>query len=85
MELRKEIPDLFLLIGWSDGDQAALCLAISDRLIAEQQMNASVIIQELAYYIKGKGGGQKFFAMAKGTNPVGLDAALRQAESYVGL
>ncbi|XOD67826.1 MAG: alanine--tRNA ligase [Flavobacteriales bacterium Tduv] len=85
MELRKEIYDLFLLIGWSDGDQAALCVAISDNLISEQGMNASVVIQELAPYISGKGGGQKFFAMAKGSDPSGIDAALRQVESYVGL
>lgn len=80
LELRKEIIDLFIFIGWVDKNQTGICIAISDKLINSHSMNALNIIQKLAPYINGKVGGKNFFAIAKGNNPQGLDTALYQSK-----
>ncbi|XOD68565.1 MAG: alanine--tRNA ligase [Flavobacteriales bacterium AspAUS03] len=85
LELRKEVPDLFLLIGQTMDSEVTLCVALSDKLVSERGLNASTIIQNLAPYIGGKGGGKSFFAIAKGRDSSGWDAAIQHAKAYIGL
>ncbi|XCI75442.1 MAG: alanine--tRNA ligase [Flavobacteriales bacterium] len=85
LELRKEVPDLFLLIWQTMDSEVTLCVVLSDRLVTERGLNASTIIQNLASYIGGRGGGQSFFAMAKGRDFGGWDAVLQRAKAYIGL
>jgi alanyl-tRNA synthetase len=48
--------------------QPHIALFISEDLVQKTQMNANIIIKELAILIQGGGGGQPFFAMAKGND-----------------
>ncbi|MGQ9846567.1 MAG: alanine--tRNA ligase [Bacteroidales bacterium] len=49
-----------------------IAIGLSDDLVNERKLNASVLIKELAKEIKGGGGGQAFFAMAGGSDVNGL-------------
>jgi alanyl-tRNA synthetase len=56
-----------------------LTVAISEELIEQKKLDASVIVRELAKEIQGGGGGQKFYATAGGKDAAGLDAALKKS------
>ena len=56
---------------------------LTDDLVAKG-LNANEIIKDLAKEINGGGGGQPFFATAGGSNPAGLDNALRKAKELIG-
>ena len=50
-----------------------IAIGLSDDLVKEGKLNASVLIKEIAKEIKGGGGGQAFFAMAGGNDVNGLN------------
>ncbi len=77
-QLKKEIDDLFLVLGAKIGQKANLAIMISDSLV-QKGLNASKIIREAAKEIQGGGGGQPFFATAGGKNPHGLQKAIDKA------
>ena len=56
---------------------------ISENLVTGKNLNASVIIRELAKNIQGGGGGQPFYATAGGKNPEGLDMAFEKAKNIL--
>ena len=60
-----------------------IAVLISDELIRNQDVNANIIVKELANLIQGGGGGQPFFAMAKGNNASGLGQVLLTARNLV--
>jgi len=80
--LRSEVENLFLVLGSNTNGKALLVVMISDKLVSEQ-LNASVMIREIAKEIRGGGGGQPFFATAGGSNPEGLGAALDKARKML--
>jgi alanyl-tRNA synthetase len=56
---------------------------ISKELVERRGLNANVVIKELGKYIDGNGGGQPFFASAKGKNVIGIQEALEKAIHFV--
>ncbi len=73
----------FLLMGSKGEGKAQLMLYISEDLVKNKKLHAGNIIKELAGLINGGGGGQPFFASAGGTEPAGLNEALRKAKGYI--
>eukprot|EP01132_Coremiostelium_polycephalum_P000325 gene325-416_t len=59
--------------------QPHIALFISEDLVKKFHMDANVIIKELATLIQGGGGGQPFFATAKGSEVTGLSHVLTAA------
>jgi len=81
--IRNEVDNLFLVLGSSVDQKALLVIMISDNLVSEKDLNAGVIIREIAREIKGGGGGQPFFATAGGKDPGGISAAMDKARKMV--
>jgi len=82
-ELVKTYKDLFLVLASENDGKANLTVMISENLVKEKGLNASVIIRELAKEIQGGGGGQPHIATAGGKNPSGIPAALEKAKTYL--
>lgn len=82
-QLKKEMKNLFLLIGAEINGKANLALMISDNLVKERGLDAGNIIDEIAKKINGGGGGQPFFATAGGKKPSGLNDAISMAKKIV--
>lgn len=82
-QLKKEIPDLFLVLGAKTQDKAYLCAAVSENLIAAKGLKANEVIQILSAHIQGGGGGQEFLATAGGKHPAGLERALSAARDLI--
>lgn len=59
--------------------QPHIALFISEDLVQRTQINANIIIKELATFIQGGGGGQPFFATAKGNDASGINQVLVKA------
>ncbi len=79
-QIKKENPNLVLVIGTIQNDKPMLTVGISEDI---QSLDASKMIRELAKEIQGGGGGQSHFATAGGKNPEGLDVALSKAKSLL--
>lgn len=75
---RKEISNLYMVLGTVKEGKAQLLVALGDELV-EKGMDAVKIIKEIASEIQGGGGGQNFLATAGGKNPAGLQSALDKA------
>ncbi|TVQ91274.1 MAG: alanine--tRNA ligase [Bacteroidetes bacterium] len=82
-EMKKQMDNLFLVIGHHADGKAGITLMISDNLVNEKQFHAGNIIRELASEIEGGGGGQPHFATAGGKNVDGLDKAIEKAIEFV--
>ncbi|MFT7297898.1 MAG: alanyl-tRNA synthetase [Sphingobacteriales bacterium] len=82
-ELKEEVDNLYLVLGFKSGEKAMLTVMISDLLVKEKGLHAGNIVREISKNIQGGGGGQPFFATAGGKNPEGIPAALEQAMSFV--
>jgi alanyl-tRNA synthetase len=82
-QIRKSSSNTVLVLGTESGDKAHVLVMVSDPLIKERSLNATLIIKEVAAEINGGGGGQPFLATAGGKNPSGIPAALKKAEEYV--
>ncbi|WOI23185.1 alanine--tRNA ligase [Nonlabens ulvanivorans] len=82
-EIEREMENLFLIIGASDGEKATLTVMISKNLVEEKDLNAGTMVRELGKHIQGGGGGQAHFATAGGKNPAGISAALDAAKKMV--
>ena len=80
--LRKE-KSLFLLLASKIDNKVILSLLISEDLISNEGLNASVIIQDISREINGGGGGQSFFATAGGDKFNGIQNAFLKAKDYV--
>ena len=82
-QLKKEIDNLFLVLGAESNGKATLTVAISDNLVKDKGLDAGAIVSELAKEIKGGGGGQPFFATAGGQHAAGLDSAIAKARDFL--
>ena len=60
-----------------------IIVAISENLVKEYNLNASIIVREAAKAINGGGGGQAFVATAGGNDPNGMKRALENAKNSV--
>jgi len=81
--VRSRFPNICLILGAKVQDKAHLAILLSDRLVENEDLNASAIIRDVASEIQGGGGGQPFFATAGGKNPAGLDKAMEKARKII--
>ena len=81
--IKKEVDNLFLVIGGEYEGKASLTIMIAENLVKEKGLDARVIIKETAKEINGGGGGQDFFATAGGKNPEGIEKALAKARTFL--
>ena len=81
--LKKEVDNLFLVLGANLSGKAHLSIIIDDKLVEEKNLNAGNIVRELAKEIKGGGGGQPFYATAGGKDPQGLNTVFERAKEIV--
>jgi alanyl-tRNA synthetase len=84
-ELKQKYPNSFILLATVIAGKPLLSLAIGDELLKTKNLNAGTLVRELAKHIKGGGGGQPSFATAGGSDGNGLAAALKAAESLIGV
>lgn len=75
-DLRKDITDLYAVLGAVVDGKPQLVVTLSDSAVAKG-MNASQICRDLAKHIQGGGGGQPFLATAGGKDVNGLAEALK--------
>ena len=81
--LKKEVENLFMIVGSENNNKAMLTIMIDDNLVASRDLNAVDLIRELSREIQGGGGGQPFYATAGGKNIAGLDKAIERAREVV--
>lgn len=72
------------VIGSKDGG-GKLVVAITEDSIASERHDASKIIRAISPAISGSGGGRPTMAQAGGTDPSGIDNALKMARSELGI
>ncbi|MCW3104419.1 MAG: alanine--tRNA ligase [Bacteroidetes bacterium] len=82
-QMKEEIPNLFMITAYEIDGNAGLTGSTSTNLVEQKQLNMHTIINELGKELNGRGGGQPFFATAKGPNLSGIDSALKKAEDYL--
>ncbi|MFC2086653.1 alanine--tRNA ligase [Bacteroidota bacterium] len=82
-QMKREVKNLFLLLGAKVENKALLTLMISENMVKEKNLNAAKIIREIAKEIKGGGGGQDFFATAGGKDVKGIAEALKKGEKLI--
>ena len=76
-QLKGEYTSFFGVIGGKHDGKCTLSIIISDDLIASKGLNAGALVKETSSLIRGGGGGQAFFATAGGSNPNGLEEAIK--------
>ena len=76
-------PNAFVVLASIDENLPNIHCYINKELVAAKNVNANVVIKELAKYIDGNGGGQPFFASAKGKNSAGISQALEKATDFI--
>ena len=74
--LEKEMDNALVLIANVNDGKVQLMLKLSENLVEDKALDATVLIKQLASHIRGGGGGQKFFATAGGSHPDGVKDAL---------
>lgn len=82
-EIKNEIADIFMVLAATVDDKPMIAVTIDDELAKQRNLDAGVIVRELAKEIKGGGGGQPFFATAGGKDIAGLDAVVMKARAYI--
>ncbi|MBI35532.1 MAG: alanine--tRNA ligase [Flavobacteriales bacterium] len=82
-QMRSEVDDLFMVLGASVKGKPNLTVVVSESLVKEKGLNAGVVIRDLAKEIQGGGGGQPFYATAGGKDLLGLEKALKKAETFL--
>ncbi len=82
-QLKKEMENLFMIVGSTANQKPTLTVFISEDLVNLKSLNAGQIVRELGQFIKGGGGGQPFFATAGGKDVNGINQALQEAKKYL--
>ena len=80
-KLRDKLPRAIIVLGAVEGDKVQLVAGVSAELIAK--VKAGELVNFLAAQVGGKGGGKPDMAMAGGTDPSKLDAAIASARAWV--
>ncbi|AFJ90499.1 alanine--tRNA ligase [Blattabacterium sp. (Blaberus giganteus)] len=82
LDLRYEIHNLFMIIGFVTNEKAVIFISISDSVIKNNNIYAHKIICKMAPHIGGKYWGNSFFSTAMGPNKNGLNLVLKDAIAY---
>ena len=75
----KQIENLFLVLVCQNEDKVYLTCYISKNLVDDSKMNANNTVRNLSQFIEGSGGGQPFFANARGTKLNGIPKLKEEA------
>ena len=79
--LRQHLPQVVIVLGAGEGSKANLFASVPQDLFSK--IDANFIIQKLAPFIDGKGGGKKEAAQAGGGKVGGVAQALSQVEKVI--
>ena len=79
--LRSKNPDGICVVGQSVSSSVTLIVAVGDKLV--DRYSSNTILQKLAPFINGKGGGKPGMAQAGGTNPEGLKEVFSKVEDII--
>jgi len=82
-QLKKQVKDMFLVLGAAINNKAVISVMISDELVKNKSLNANNIIKEISAEIKGGGGGQPFYATAGGKDVGGIEKAIIKAKEIL--
>ncbi len=82
-DLKKDLGKCYIVLGAVINQKPNLAVLIDESLLTEKQLHAGNIVRESAKAMKGGGGGQPHFATAGGSDAGGLDAAIKQALTYI--
>jgi alanyl-tRNA synthetase len=83
-ELKNEVENAFVILAASIEGKPQIAVILEESLIQSKNLNAGLIVRELAKEIQGGGGGQAFFATAGGKDLNGLDKVVSKArEMYL--
>ena len=82
-EIGNEMENLFLVLASRKNNKPLLSCFISKSLVKSQNYNASDVVKGLRNLIKGRGGGEEFYATAGGKDVNGIEEALKMAKSYL--
>ena len=82
-QIRNSSDNTVIVIGYASTGKASLMVLVSDKLVADRNVNAVTIIKEISGEINGGGGGQPFLATAGGKNPEGIPKAISKAAEYL--
>ena len=83
VEIQQLNPKAVLVFGAEEEGKAMLTVSLERELAEAKGIHAGKLVKELAQHIQGGGGGQPFFATAGGTQPQGLEAALKAAQNLL--
>ena len=79
-QIKARLKSAVVLLASADGDKVQLAAGVTADLVG--RLKAGELVNEAAREVGGKGGGRPDFAMAGGSRPQGVDAALRAAEAW---
>ncbi len=79
-ELRNEVENLACVVAQELKGKPSISIVFADSVVKDKNLNAGTLIRELAKEINGGGGGQAFYAQARGTKIEGLNNALEKAK-----
>ncbi len=80
-KLKDKLKSAAIVLATVDGDKVQIAAGVTADATA--RIKAGELVSHVAAQVGGKGGGKPDFAMAGGTQPAGLDAALRGASAWV--
>jgi alanyl-tRNA synthetase len=80
-QLRNKLGSGVVVLALNEGDRVSIVAAVSKDLVG--RVKAGELVNKIAAYVGGKGGGRPDMAMAGGTNPEGLSAALAAANREI--
>ena len=79
-EIRNQTDNCVCILGAEVNGKPSISVIISDNLVKEKNLNAGIVIKDLAKEINGGGGGQPFYAQAGGSKLEGLKTAIDKAK-----
>ncbi len=79
--LKQKLGSGVVILGTVEGAKAFLVVSVSKDLT--DRLKANLMIQKIAPWLGGGGGGRPDFAQAGGTNPAGLDRALEEGTAVI--
>jgi alanyl-tRNA synthetase len=80
-QLKNKLKSAVIVLGSVDGDKVQLAAGVTSDLVG--RFKAGELVNHVAQQVGGKGGGKPDMAMAGGTNPAGLAAALAGVRDWV--
>ncbi|AER40365.1 MAG: alanine--tRNA ligase [Flavobacteriales bacterium] len=83
LNLRNEISNLFIVIGFIEDNKPIVFLSISDSVINNKNIHAYKIIRNITNHIHGKSWGNSYFSICIGSHKDGLSLVLKEAKEYL--